>query len=79
MFIFLLLLGFVILSLGRSSSFFGARVEGKYHKHFDKQLECAFVVGWRTSNKPICMCHIVDPSFSGNKVFMATEDDTLCR
>ena len=55
----------------RNPLFFGGKVVGPYMRHFNNQLECAFVDGWETRK---CLCNVINnPEVSG-KVFIVAED-----
>jgi len=56
--------------------FFGGKVVGPYIKHYNGQMECAFVDGW---NKEItCVCWLLNFPELHDKVFLTLEDNTFC-
>ena len=60
----------------KHSNFFGAKVVGPYVNYYNGQLKCAYVEGWHSRKK--CLCILTDFGFSNNRVLMPPDDERVC-
>jgi len=71
----LLIIFVLIITSACFPLFFGGRVVGPYIRHYNGQMECAFIEGWY--KQITCVCWM--PNIFSDKTFLTPEADVFCK